>query len=104
MSTSRSGSKPRAIASDSQGLYGINQQPNVVDVRSRQLLLGLWLDGALTTQQVDRLLNLWPDVRYWAADPYFGTVREHTRAYIQQAANRCRPSYHSAIKEMIPHV
>ncbi len=45
-------------------------------------------DGALSAHQATRLLKAWPHLGDdWAASPYFGTVREHTRAYI----DRLRP-------------
>ena len=44
--------------------------------------------GALTSYQVRLLRESWPDLDDdWAADPYFGTVREHTRAYIDRLAS-----------------
>jgi hypothetical protein len=44
--------------------------------------------GALSSFQARRLLAAWPPLADdWAANPYFGTVREHTRAYIDQLAS-----------------
>jgi hypothetical protein len=43
--------------------------------------------GALSSFQVQRLLAAWPLTDDWATDPYFGTVREHTRAYIDRLAS-----------------
>jgi hypothetical protein len=41
--------------------------------------------GALTRSQAVLLLEAWPHLDdAWAASPYFGTVREHTRAYVNQ--------------------
>lgn len=51
-----------------------------------RLLSDLHAGGALTAYQVERLLAKWPDLGEWHADPYFGTVREHSRAYIDQLA------------------
>jgi hypothetical protein len=58
---------------------------------SLAMIQALELAGALTTFQAARLFRAWPHLEDdWAASPYFGTVREHTRAYIEQAANRAR--------------
>jgi len=43
--------------------------------------------GALSSFQAQRLLTAWPLTDDWATDPYFRTVRAHTRAYIDRAAN-----------------
>jgi hypothetical protein len=44
--------------------------------------------GALTSYQARLLRESRPDLGDdWATSPYFGTVREHSRAYIDQA--RC---------------
>jgi len=56
-------------------------------VEAEQLLQSLEASGALTAHQAARLLSRWPDLGDWAADPYFGTVREHTYAHIERAAD-----------------
>jgi hypothetical protein len=44
-------------------------------------LADLERDGVLSSFQAQRLLAAWPTLTDdWAANPYFGTVREHTRA------------------------
>jgi hypothetical protein len=59
--------------------------------------------GVLTSHQSARLLSLWPHLDdEWWADPYFRTVREHSRAYINQLRLSQSTINHS--KEMIPHV
>ena len=43
--------------------------------------------SALTTHQAALLRETWPHLdNDWASSPYFGTVREHTRAYIERQA------------------
>lgn len=54
---------------------------------AEQLLQGLEAGGVLTGSQVAQLSSRWPGLGDWAADPYFGTVREHTRAYLERAAD-----------------
>jgi hypothetical protein len=54
-----------------------------------RLLVDLERAGVLTAHQVTLLMEQWPQLdEDWAASPYFGTVREHTRAYIERLANR----------------
>lgn len=44
---------------------------------------------ALAAHQVGLLMEMWPHLEDdWSANPYFGTVREHTRAYIDRLAGR----------------
>lgn len=44
------------------------------------------LDGlALTAHQAALLCSMWPHLdANWSSSPYFGTVREHTRAHIER--------------------
>jgi hypothetical protein len=61
-------------------------QTRVHDVPA--FLADLERGGALSSFQVQRLLAAWPTLADdWAADPYFGTVREHTRAYIDRVVD-----------------
>lgn len=55
-------------------------------VEAEQFLRSLEAGGVLTGRQVELLLSRWPHLGDWAADPYFRTVREHTRAYIERAS------------------
>jgi hypothetical protein len=73
--------------------YGLSRVPipaaevELVDRGSQRVALihDLEHGGALTTYQGSLLLDAWPDLDSdWAANPYFGTVREHARAYIDQ--------------------
>jgi hypothetical protein len=49
--------------------------------------------GALSSYQAERLLKLWPDLDDdWAVDPCFGTVREHSRAYLDQLRHQSNRS------------
>lgn len=49
------------------------------------LIRDLERGGALTPYQAKRLLELWPNLDdEWWTDPYLRTVREHSRAYINQ--------------------
>ena len=62
--------------------------------------------GALTNHQGERLRGLWPDLGDWTADPYFGTVAEHTRAYIERESQRVlcgATTAQTTTKEPIPH-
>lgn len=59
-------------------------------VEGEQLLQSLEVAGVLTAHQAEQLLSRWPHLGDWAADPYFHTVREHTRAYIEQASSSAR--------------
>lgn len=52
---------------------------------TEMLIRGLGAGGALTALQAKLLLEAWPILNDdWAASPYFKTVCEHTRAYIDQ--------------------
>jgi hypothetical protein len=49
------------------------------------LVNDLTAGGALTTEQASWLLEAWPHLDdAWATSPYFGTVREHSRGYIDR--------------------
>lgn len=53
------------------------------------LINDLTAGGALTANQAERLVETWPHLDdVWAACPYFGTVGEHSRAYIGLLASR----------------
>jgi hypothetical protein len=53
------------------------------------LIADLHSGGALTRHQADLLLDAWPHLdEDWAASPYFRTLCEHSRAYINQAQRR----------------
>jgi hypothetical protein len=41
-----------------------------------------WRVGLLDARQAQRLVECWPETERLGADPYFGTVLEHTRAYL----------------------
>ena len=45
-----------------------------------------FLDYVRAGGQVERLREKWPLLGGWTADPYFGTVQEHTSAFIEQVA------------------
>jgi len=61
------------------------QTPVVHDAPA--FLADLERGGALSSFQAQRLLAAWPTLADdWAANPYFGTVREHTRAYVDRLA------------------
>ena len=51
------------------------------------LIRDLAAGGALTANQAE-LLEAEPRLDTWATSPYFGTVREHSRAYIDLLASR----------------
>jgi hypothetical protein len=53
------------------------------------LIHDLAASGALTACQAVRLLEAWPHLEDdWATSPYFRTIREHTRAYIDRLRRR----------------
>ena len=63
-----------------------NMRLNGELLEAELLLQDLEAGEVLTGNQVARLSSQWPDLGNWATDPYFGTVREHTRACLERAA------------------
>lgn len=52
------------------------------------LIHDLTAGGALAAYQAELLLEAWPHLdNAWATSPYFGTVREHSRAYISRLSS-----------------
>ena len=50
-------------------------------------LTSLVLSGALTEWQAELLAARWPEIGdRWAAEPWFKSVPEHSRAYIERSA------------------
>lgn len=72
----------------------LHRPPDVLDLTSvcprgwLELFRDLERGDALTSHQGERLRGLWPKLGDWTADPYFGTVAEHTRAYIERESQR----------------
>ncbi len=56
---------------------------SLTDIKLGQLLNDLEAGGALTACQAEMLRQSWPNLdEDLATNPYLGTVREHTRAYL----------------------
>src|SRR4029077_15764863 len=72
-------------------------------------LQALQRGGTLSSLQARLLFESWPTLEDdWAANPYFGTVREHTRVFIERARKalnerRSDPALNQE-RKVIPHV